>query len=370
MTTAFWLWLLAITLIWPVPAGLARARWLLTVPRAAVVLWQAVAVAALLAVFGASLATVQALALRLLMPDAARRSGASGSVEFGPSALIHLSIAAALLTLTVIALVKLNFAGIQVARRLRRHRRRHRDLIDLLARTGAPSGHAPDVRILDTGQGAFAYCLPGRHSRVVISDAALRDLTPEQVAAVIEHERAHLRARHDLLLEFFTVLYEAAGRRAGTAAALEQTAVLVELLADDSARRRHGSHALLGALGTLGTSTTLHSPAHAAPMRTGQPTRGRTRRTTGPVQPDHAPAKPADPSDPADPQVSDPLSDTRHQVSAHGVLARLRRLTDTPVSTARSGLAIAVYSVALALLAVPTVTVALPWLTSTYQAVR
>jgi len=342
VTTATWLWLLAITLTWPVPVVLARTRWLLTVPRAAVVLWQTVAVTALLAVFGASLATVQALALGLLMPTAAQRAQVADG--FDALALTHLALAAGLLLLTLFALVKLNFVGVQVARRLRRHRRRHRDLVDLLARSGVEPAGAHDVRILDTGQAAYAYCLPGRHARVVISDAALRDLTTEQVAAVIEHERAHLRARHDLLLEFFTVLHEAAGRRAGTAAALEQTAVLVELLADDSARRRHAPHALIGALGTLGTNSTLASPANP----------------TG-----DAPATAA--------TASGARGSARHSgthLPGAGVLLRLRRLADAPVSTAPPGLAIAVYSFALALLAVPTLTVALPWLTSTYQAVR
>lgn len=360
MITAAWLWLLAITLTWPVPAVLARARWLLTVPRAAVVLWQAVAVAALLAVFGASLATIQALAFGLLVPE---KGGHPAPLrDLNPMGVIHLGIAAVLLVLTVVALVKLNYVGIQVARRLRRHRRRHRDLIDLLARATSAK-EEPDVRVLASGENAYAYCLPGRDARVVISDAALRDLTPEQVAAVIEHERAHLRARHDLLLEFFTVLYEAAGRRAGTEAALEQSAVLVELLADDAARRLHGPKPLIGALATMGSSTPLSSPASpASPVSpvgpvssVGSMSRIAPERMAGPGRP--AETVPAPP----------PGAD---EVMAHGVLPRLRRLADAPVSVAPRGLAVAVYALALALIAVPTVALALPWLTSTYNTFR
>ncbi|MCE0538502.1 M56 family metallopeptidase [Kineosporia rhizophila] len=329
MSPAVGLWLLAITLTWPVPAVLARARRLLTVPRAAVVLWQAVAVAALLAVFGASLATIQALVTGLLTADGGRLTGVG---ELRPTGVLHLSIAVGLIALTVFALVRLNFAGVQVARRLRRHRRRHRDLVDLLSTTGGEN-----VRVLDSGERAYAYCLPGRDSRVIISDAALRDLTPEQVAAVIEHERAHLRARHDLLLEFFTVLYEAAGRRAGTEAALIQTAVLVELLADDAARRLYGPQPLIAALATMGNSTALENPA--------------TPKSS------HTPA----------PEAAAGLSD---EVVGIGVLPRLRRLVDAPVSVAPPGLAVAVYLLALALITVPTVALALPWLTSTYEIIR
>lgn len=303
MITAAWLWLLAITLTWPVPAVLARARWLLTVPRAAVVLWQAVAVAALLAVFGASLATIQALAFGLLMPE---KGGHPSSLrDLDAMGLIHLGIAGALLVLTVVALVKLNYVGIQVARRLRRHRRRHRDLIDLLARATSAK-EEPDVRVLESGENAYAYCLPGRDARVVISNAALRDLTPEQVAAVIEHERAHLRARHDLLLEFFTVLYEAAGRRAGTEAALEQSAVLVELLADDAARRLHGAKPLIGALATMGSSTPLSSPANPiSPMNPISPASPASPLSPASVDTPPTPASPASIPSPATPASID-----------------------------------------------------------------
>jgi phage terminase Nu1 subunit (DNA packaging protein) len=360
MITAAWLWLLAITLTWPVPAVLARARWLLTVPRAAVVLWQAVAVAALLAVFGASLATIQTLAFGLLVPE--KGGNPAPLRDLDAMGIVNLGIAGVLLVLTVVALVKLNYVGIQVARRLRRHRRRHRDLIDLLARatSGEPAGNAEeeeDVRVLDSGETAYAYCLPGRDARVVISDAALRDLTPEQVAAVIEHERAHLRARHDLLLEFFTVLYEAAGRRAGTEAALEQSAVLVELLADDAARRLHGPKPLIGALATMGSSTPLSSPA--SPVSPVSPV-----SSVGSMNL-IAPESGAGPTEP----VPSPLPGA-DEVMAHGVLPRLRRLVDAPVSVAPRGLAAAVYALALALIAVPTVALALPWLTNTYNTFR
>jgi Zn-dependent protease with chaperone function len=43
------------------------------------------------------------------------------------------------------------------------------------------------------------YCLPGRHGRVVVATAALRALDDERLAAVLAHERAHLRQRHHLL---------------------------------------------------------------------------------------------------------------------------------------------------------------------------
>ena len=51
---------------------------------------------------------------------------------------------------------------------------------------------------------------------IVAVDRARR----EELAAVLAHERAHLRHRHDLVLEFFTVLHTAAPPRLRSAAAL------------------------------------------------------------------------------------------------------------------------------------------------------
>src|SRR6201995_6195392 len=55
---------LAVMLVGPVPALLSRATWPLRAPRAAMVLWQAIAVAAVLSAFSAGIA----IASRLLLP--------------------------------------------------------------------------------------------------------------------------------------------------------------------------------------------------------------------------------------------------------------------------------------------------------------
>ncbi|MGL5441610.1 MAG: M56 family metallopeptidase, partial [[Mycobacterium] stephanolepidis] len=56
--------ILALLLTGPVPALLARARWPYRAPRAAMVLWQAIAAAAVLSAFSSGLA----IASRLLVP--------------------------------------------------------------------------------------------------------------------------------------------------------------------------------------------------------------------------------------------------------------------------------------------------------------
>lgn len=64
---------LALMLVGPVPALLARASWTMRAPRASVLLWQSIALAAVLSAFSAGLA----LAMRLFSPaaTAVRRKG-------------------------------------------------------------------------------------------------------------------------------------------------------------------------------------------------------------------------------------------------------------------------------------------------------
>ncbi len=51
--------------------------------------------------------------------------------------------------------------------------------------------------ILDSDRPA-AFCLPGRRRSVVVTTAALAALSGDELAAVLAHERAHLRGRHHL----------------------------------------------------------------------------------------------------------------------------------------------------------------------------
>src|SRR3954447_20471546 len=69
--------LLALLLVGPVPELLARASWPLRAPRAAVVLWQSIAVAAVLSAFSAGLA----IASRLFVPGTDGRPSATITSE-------------------------------------------------------------------------------------------------------------------------------------------------------------------------------------------------------------------------------------------------------------------------------------------------
>ncbi len=201
------------------------------VPRAAMVLWQATALAAVLAAAGAGLSLVTANVLRS-----------------NPS-VAGLAVAAFALAITLVVAARALWTGHRLGMRLRVLRWRHRALVDVLADDDA------GLRVL-TLDSPMAYCLPGVRRRVVITSGTLSALEPAELSAVIAHERAHLRARHDLVLEAFTVLHTAFPRLLAGAAALGEVRLLVEILADRAAVRQVGVRPVATALVAMAAAVT------------------------------------------------------------------------------------------------------------------
>ena len=131
-------------------------------------------------------------------------------------------------------------------------RRRQRELLALLAH-GDPK--VPGALVIDY-PAAAAYCLPGIRSQIVVSVGTLELLAPAELAAVLAHERAHLRARHDLVLIPFTSLRRTFPRSGVITQAYRTVALLVEMMADDRALRVRGLFAreLATALLRFGTA--------------------------------------------------------------------------------------------------------------------
>lgn len=243
--------IVALLLVGPVPALLSRATWPARAPRAALVLWQAIALAAVLSAFSAGLA----IASRLLVPGSDGKPTATISSELQtlgwPLWLLYVSV----LALTLLVGARLMLAVMQVAVATRRRRARHRMLVDLLGVSHEPLPAQPctqawrhaDLRILDVAQ-PLAYCLPGVRSRVVVSEGTLNTLSDVEITAILSHERSHLRARHDLVLEAFTAVHAAFPRFVRSANALDAVRLLIELLADDAAVRATGPTPLARAL--------------------------------------------------------------------------------------------------------------------------
>lgn len=300
--------LVALILVGPVPALLARATWPQRAPRAAIVLWQSIALAAVLSAFSAGIA----IASRLFVPGPDGRPTATITSEIAALGWPLWTLYVVVFALTVVVGGRLVVAVLQVAIATRRRRAHHRMLVDLL---GISPDSAPEVctrasglRILDVSQ-PLAYCLPGVRSRVVVSEGTLSTLSDGEISAILSHEQAHLRARHDLVLEMFTAVHAAFPRFVRSANALDAVRLLIEMLADDAAVRTAGPTPLARALVACAAGRT---PSGA--LAAGGPT----------------------------------------------TVLRVRRLGGRPNSLVLAAIA---YLAAAAVLIVPTIALAVPWLT-------
>ncbi|MGV9802236.1 M56 family metallopeptidase [Mycobacterium sp. NPDC003449] len=313
--------LVALALVGPVPAMLARAAWPMRAPRAAIVLWQSIALAAVLSAFSAGIA----IASRLFVPGPDGRPTATITSEIEALGWPLWSLYVVVFTFTLFIGARLCVAVVQVAVATRRRRAHHRMMVDLLSKSrdampahlcthGSANGQLTrgGLRILDVEQ-PLAYCLPGVRSRVVVSEGTLTALSDGEIAAILTHERAHLRARHDLVLEMFTAVHAAFPRFVRSANALDAVRLLIELLADDAAVRAAGPTPLARALVACASGRT---PSGA--MAAGGPT----------------------------------------------TVVRVRRLGGKPNSLILAAVA---YLAAVAVLVVPTVAVAVPWLTELHR---
>jgi Zn-dependent protease with chaperone function len=246
--------LLAAVAVGTVPgaAALASARWPYRSPGAAILLWQALGLSWGLAAVGA-LAGLGAVPARWGVAGGALRGAVhalrDAALGFGSAALIAV-IRLAFLAAGAALLVLLCWVLLAASATVLMARRRHRMLLTLLAH-GDPK--VPGALVVDS-PAAAAYCVPGLRSQIVISAGTIALLDAAELAAVLAHERAHLRARHDLVLLPFSALGRAFPRSGLAARAHRTVALLVEMLADDQALRHRPARELATALLRVGTS--------------------------------------------------------------------------------------------------------------------
>jgi Zn-dependent protease with chaperone function len=255
--------LLATVAVGTVPgaAALASARWPYRSPAAAILLWQALGLSWGLAAVGA-LAGLGAARARWGVAggvltgaaDAIRDAalGSTAAAAVAAARLAFLVAGAALFTLLCWVLLAAS-ATVLLARR------RHRTLLTLLAH-GDPK--VPGALVVDS-PAAAAYCVPGLRSRIVVSAGTLALLDAAELAAVLAHERAHLRARHDLVVLPFSALGRAFPRSRLVLRAHTTVALLVEMLADDRAQRHRPARELATALLRVGASGAGQAPSGA-----------------------------------------------------------------------------------------------------------
>ena len=244
-------------------SALVKANWPRRAPAAAILLWQAIGLAGGVAAIGTLMGLGMpsgrfGVAGAIVRVGAAARDGAILTTAAGigrePAIVIALRLAFLLAGVTLFA--SLCWVLVAASATVLHARRRQRMLLALLAHADP---QVPGALVVDTPTAA-AYCLPGLRSKIVVSVGTLELLAPAELAAVLAHERAHLRERHDLVLLPFTALRRAFPRSAICTDAYRAVALLVEMLADDRALQARPARELVSALVRFGTAGTGQAP--------------------------------------------------------------------------------------------------------------
>jgi Zn-dependent protease with chaperone function len=243
VTEAAALVVLAVLLAGPATIALSRADWPSRYPAAALILWQ-----------GVGLAGGMALITSELTFAAAGRAGSWLSAVTDTVRSPTTDTGRGALGLTAFAVTVLWLIGVLVlsALRVAAARRRHRDLIDVLAHRSVVAPQ-PDVYVV-AHETATAYSVPGRPRRIVLSQGACDRLGADALRAVVEHERAHLRQHHDIVVQPFVAWQRSFPFLGAATEARRAVETLVEYLADDAAAKRADSGPLTDALSALGAS--------------------------------------------------------------------------------------------------------------------
>jgi Zn-dependent protease with chaperone function len=208
------------------------------------------------------------------------------------SAAYELGLAAVALLGGVIMIV----LGWRYGRNLRRASVRTRAHAEAARITGRLVESPVDGRdaafVLDAERPAV-YCVPGRPPTIVLTTGALAVLDPDQLAAVLAHERAHLAGRHHLLLAVTRSLAAVAPAVPLFARGTGEVARLAEMRADDVAARsaggepgdEQGRRTLLAALLAMGAGVAVAQPPAAWLAATGGVVAARVRRLAEPPPP-------------------------------------------------------------------------------------
>jgi Zn-dependent protease with chaperone function len=271
-------------------SALVQARWPRRSPAAAILLWQALGLASGLAAVGTLIglampASTLGVVRSLLRAGALIRAGDLFRLGgmFGAASGIPVTVVAFRLTCLAGGLALLaSLCWVLVAASVAalHARRRQRALLTLLAH-GDPK--VPGALVVDYPTAA-AYCLPGLRSQIVVSVGTLELLGRGELAAVLAHERAHLRERHDLVLLPFTALRRAFPKSTTCSDAHRAVALLIEMLADDHALRASLPRELVSALVRFGTAGACPAPAGALAAGEGE-VAARVTRLMQPVRP-------------------------------------------------------------------------------------
>lgn len=209
--------------------ALRRAAWADRAPRLGLLAWQVLSLSVLLAIALSGLV--------MISPGLGAQDDLSMLVSsFTMLGQGHFSHAAsALWCLAFIGVATATIGTVAIAA-LRAFFRSRRDRSAHLAQLAVVGSHdaLTGATVVDHPIAA-AYCLPGRNPAVVMTTAAMDVLDAAELSAVLEHERAHLRGRHDLILAASGALRRSLGFIPLFRWGHPEQARLLELIADDAA---------------------------------------------------------------------------------------------------------------------------------------
>ncbi len=259
MTTAVGLLAVAAVLAVLAPRAIG-AGWSDRSPRSAVAAWQAASAGVLVSVVLAG--------LTLLVPAAAVSEGLAAildacamtiaAVYRSPGQLAPVLAGVLLAGGTV---TRLGWVATRSGRRTGRERRR------LHAAILTAAQHDPALgAVVAESDHAAAFCVPGRPRTVVLTTAAVGTFSDDELAAVLAHERAHLRGRHHLAVGAARILDRAFPGVPLFSRGRAEAERLVELLADDAAARHVDRVEVASALVALAG---MRAPAAALPAVSG-----------------------------------------------------------------------------------------------------
>ena len=249
MTLAAALLIYAVVTAAVAPAVLGRATWLARSPVLGVMAWQAAlagVLSALVLLLVVAVLPTSALTFdvnHLLHACVVRLTELYRQGELGLPQIVAAAVG-------VSTVARLCWVLLAQLRSIRRQRSEQRLLLDLIAEP------EPDGALLLPAGVPVAYCVPGDGGRIVLTTAADQALSAEERVAVVAHERAHLRGRHDLVLLGANVAAAAAPWIPFFRHAQRSLARYVEMLADDAAARLSGRTLVAGALLGLGPTRT------------------------------------------------------------------------------------------------------------------
>ena len=230
MITVLTLVIVAVVVTLLAPAILTRGTWWLRHPQLALRLW-------LSALFVAATSLLLSVGIAAVIVATNMHGHGVGAPAAGLFAWCGLGVAGG-----VAALLAANAEPISAAKR-----RTDIAVTLLVARSTARTEHigGQEVAYLQTADPIACSTADGR----VLISTGVEDAMPAAcVRAVIEHERAHVRGRHDLITRV-AALNAVAFSRLRTAREFRKTvALLIELVADDAAARICGPAAVCNAL--------------------------------------------------------------------------------------------------------------------------